>query len=720
MREKPQYLKNCFDSIEEVTEDISLIDVWLYVDEDDFITRKFIDNVQEDIYSFKRNWVIGERTKSQGRMYNILWERCTTNPGIYMVCTDDYLFITKFWDNIVREIFNRYSDRILIAHAIDQVGPKGIASFPFLSAEWINILGRIFSEFFPFWFDDIWLSQVAMMVQRKFSLNDIQMKPQGGGRRLTLRMKNLSFWYKFFLNTMEERIEEANILRKVIYRENSPEYNKSVKEGNRLIKRFMTEYDTCEESLCSMERQFSNCQKNLKSQTDNFYLLSEINAVNYLCKKIGLLLNQGALIEALAILDNLLYASPKVKVTQYLNPFLLNNRNIKANILIGLASVFAQHGKFKKAEEELEKALFLNPANIKIRTKILLNTAVLHIKQQKFTEAEEKLQRLLSLGHDKDEVILIHYTFGSNYEREGLIKKAKENFEAAIKLANKVPFSENRKKYLGSANFHLGCVYNKNFAKKQLAKHHFEECLKFIPNHRRASQELSSIYYADNFIPGRSKKRKNYILAYCNLGTTYEKEGFLNEAKESFETVLRLTDKAYSLLDRYGFLGGAHFHLGCIHQRIGEEEKAKYHFEECLQFLPGHKKASMNLILIYSETGLVPKHKKKRRNYAVAYYNLGSTYEKEGFLNEAKESFETVLKFTDKAYFLLDKTSFLGGAHFHLGCIYRRIGEEEKAKSHFEECLQFIPNHGKARRNLSPIYLHNKANTKKGKKNSKK
>jgi len=38
-------------------------------------------------------------------------------------------------------------------------------------------------------------------------------------------------------------------------------------------------------------------------------------------------------------------------------------------------------------------------------------------------------------------------------------------------------------------------------------------------------------------------------------------------------------------------LGNAHFHLGCIYQALGEREKAKKEFEDCLKLIPDHRKA---------------------------------------------------------------------------------------------------------------------------------
>ncbi|MBU1704134.1 MAG: tetratricopeptide repeat protein [Nanoarchaeota archaeon] len=43
------------------------------------------------------------------------------------------------------------------------------------------------------------------------------------------------------------------------------------------------------------------------------------------------------------------------------------------------------------------------------------------------------------------------------------------------------------------------------------------------------------------------------------------------------------------------FLNNVHFHLGCIYQSLGERERAKREFENCLKLVPGHKKAKEEL-----------------------------------------------------------------------------------------------------------------------------
>lgn len=313
-RGRPESLKNVFDSLEETTRDKNSLDVWVYVDDDDVVTRKCIGGDLFGNYGFEINWVLGKRTGTMGEMFNTLREKCTTNPGIYMPAPDDYLFVTEHWDHIVREAFNSYPDRIVLAYPEDPITAPHQVTFAIVSAEWTNVLGRCLTEHFPFWFDDSWLDQVAQMIQRKVKL-DMRMEPPGGYGK-THRMRNLLFWQKFFRNTLDDRIQDAKLLLKAIYAENSYDYGKSVEAAIKLAESFEAKAKKVRfEDIINMERTFSAVPKN--SKPDEAYLLAEARAVNHLWKKVDPLIKQGHITKVLGILDNILCAHRYLKNVQY-------------------------------------------------------------------------------------------------------------------------------------------------------------------------------------------------------------------------------------------------------------------------------------------------------------------------------------------------------------------------------------------------------------------
>jgi hypothetical protein len=257
-RQRTGALDRMFCSLAEMTEEKSLVDVWVYVDYDDRQTEEYISDGVWQGYGIDMMWYRGRRTQSQGEMNNTLWRHCTSHAGIYMTGTDDYLFVTKGWDQKVREAFSRFPDRIALAFPEDPTALPNMVTFPILSAEWINSFGRVLTNYFPFWFDDTWLDQVAQMIGRKVKL-DVHMEPQGGKGK-TPRMRNLLFWRNFFdFCTMEDRIDEADLLLRKIYQAGSIAYEESLAQAGKLVQSFLIDaQQRTEKQIAFMEEQYSS------------------------------------------------------------------------------------------------------------------------------------------------------------------------------------------------------------------------------------------------------------------------------------------------------------------------------------------------------------------------------------------------------------------------------------------------------------------------------
>jgi tetratricopeptide (TPR) repeat protein len=205
------------------------------------------------------------------------------------------------------------------------VGGSEQVTLPVQSARWINITGRMMTEFFPYWKEDTWLDHVAQMVQRKVRLDDVSVEPMSGKGK-TQRLKNLPFWDRFFNNLMDERIKEANLLRKAIYPEDSPEYQKSLEEAERLAEALLEKREkTTIDSLLAMERACSSFPEKPQPHLITLYLVLEARAVSHLCGKVDSLMQTGDFGKALKMLDNVLLAEQEYKNINYLRAVCLNH-----------------------------------------------------------------------------------------------------------------------------------------------------------------------------------------------------------------------------------------------------------------------------------------------------------------------------------------------------------------------------------------------------------
>ena len=140
----------------------------------------------------------------------------------------------------------------------------------------------------------------------------------------------------------------------------------------------------------------------------------------------------------------------------------------------------------KNAEFITEKFSKVRPRNDKFLARSILLLVNILLLQARFKEAEEKLKEALSLeSPDRNPILFIYYTMGSNYERQGRLNEAIGKFRHVVR--NEVLLRGD--KFKGGSHFHLGCIY-KELGEEDKAKQHFEECLRLIPNHKKAKEYL--------------------------------------------------------------------------------------------------------------------------------------------------------------------------------------------------------------------------------------
>jgi ADP-heptose:LPS heptosyltransferase/glycosyltransferase involved in cell wall biosynthesis/predicted O-methyltransferase YrrM len=316
-RGRPEYLDKVFDSIANTVGDAEGIDVWIYVDHDDRITKQYAHSQSYLRYPFKINWVLGERTLSQGQMFNVLREKCTTNPGIYMPFGDDFLFKSTHWDEVIRAAFETYPDRIGLGYIPQPDLPAEQVIFPILSAQWTNVTGRIFTEFFPFWSDDTWLDHVSQMVGRKARI-DVQVEAIDNGGK-TARLKNLVFWQSFFTRLMDERLAEAKLLLRAIYPQDCSEYEQCIREAEKLAETITEQREKVTASyLLALEKKHSSFPKEPQPHLRLIHSALEAKAVGRLFAKTDSLIQAGDFNAALKMLTTIGLAEQEYKNADFL------------------------------------------------------------------------------------------------------------------------------------------------------------------------------------------------------------------------------------------------------------------------------------------------------------------------------------------------------------------------------------------------------------------
>ena len=275
-RGRQSQLNNFLESIEETTTAKGKLEFALYVDEDDLETQEYL-NANIKRFSFSIRPCIKESPIALGEIQNTLWKTSLHRGGLFVTAMDDYIYTTKGWDEQIRDAFSKYPDRIALVYPEDPTAPE-LATMPILSDQWITTVGTFQTDYFPFWYNDVWLDEVAQMVQRKHKI-DMKVSTQGGKGK-TARMRNLPFWQRFFLMMIIERLSEAEKLRSVIYKNNQSLQKESESMGRSLALKFLEMHDHSDEKLITSEQELAASTNWSDPRKLYSYITSELRAVH--------------------------------------------------------------------------------------------------------------------------------------------------------------------------------------------------------------------------------------------------------------------------------------------------------------------------------------------------------------------------------------------------------------------------------------------------------
>lgn len=144
---------------------------------------------------------VGPRPESLGGVINDMAERMPADA--YLALTDHCLCLTPNWDE-------------KIAAAVAQT-PHGVfwwknalpheALLAIVTEGWRKAAGGIFTDHYPFWFDDLCLlEQWVMATDAEPLVLDVTLAHKATS---THRMRDLPFWQDFFIRTRALRVEKG-------------------------------------------------------------------------------------------------------------------------------------------------------------------------------------------------------------------------------------------------------------------------------------------------------------------------------------------------------------------------------------------------------------------------------------------------------------------------------------------------------------------------------
>jgi hypothetical protein len=214
-RGHPGKIAEVFNSLRENTARKDLVQLWIYVDDDDLVTRQAIENKILPEPGFPVHWHIAPQTNELGKTLDILWKTSPRTSEVYVTTVDDIRFATQGWDEIVRAAFNEFPDGVLLGFPHDPGNPLAV-TYPIFGWRWLNTLNCLYIGYFAYWYDDRWVEEIARMTGRLKKMA-MSFSPQGDEKGRTKRMRNLPFWARFMQLTLPERIQSARKLINVIH-----------------------------------------------------------------------------------------------------------------------------------------------------------------------------------------------------------------------------------------------------------------------------------------------------------------------------------------------------------------------------------------------------------------------------------------------------------------------------------------------------------------------
>lgn len=129
---------------------------------------------------------------------------------LYLPYADDCFCLSPLWDQIAERIASKVP-----AFSWTEYGDPENVTMLMLTHQWVESVGYVLSEYFPFWFADTWIQeQYTFATGQPIGL--VRQLLFAGRRGKTKQLNDVRFWFEFFAATRPERMEEARKIRRAL------------------------------------------------------------------------------------------------------------------------------------------------------------------------------------------------------------------------------------------------------------------------------------------------------------------------------------------------------------------------------------------------------------------------------------------------------------------------------------------------------------------------
>lgn len=143
----------------------------------------------------------GPRPETLGSVANDLAAHWPAD--VYQIFADDLMCITHGWDEILAQAVTNTPHGVFWMKSAKEQR----SLVPAVTEKWRAAAGGIFTEHFPFWFDDLWLEELWVMAtdEAPMELETLVVDRPSS----THRMRELDFWAGFYYSMRQERIRHG-------------------------------------------------------------------------------------------------------------------------------------------------------------------------------------------------------------------------------------------------------------------------------------------------------------------------------------------------------------------------------------------------------------------------------------------------------------------------------------------------------------------------------
>lgn len=159
-RYRPDKFAAMIESAHETAADpVYGVEVVAYLDNDD----PELDTYQSAEYPLSVRFVAGPRC-----VLSDAWNRAAefARGDVLMLCADDLRFRSLDWDATVEQLAGVFPDRLVLIYGRDGHADERMATHPFVTRRWVEVVGRFTAPYFAADYVDLWLHDVAKRVGR--------------------------------------------------------------------------------------------------------------------------------------------------------------------------------------------------------------------------------------------------------------------------------------------------------------------------------------------------------------------------------------------------------------------------------------------------------------------------------------------------------------------------------------------------------------------------